>query len=431
MKKDNRGITLIALIITIIIILILAGISITTLTGDNGIIGKAAEAKISSEKSEEKEMLDQAVVVAMGKNKRGNLKIDTLKDTITSDIKNVTIGEETNFPLTVTYTTTGNKYKVYEDGKVDVKGPSITEYVNVGDYVDYDPTRGVTDTSKLTYTSPTGTGQSHGNGYTSTEEGGGQTFTAKSTAESGINWRVLSVTENKVELISETIVKKNNTNDNSGSFVLKGAIGYLYAEQELNEVCKIYGYGYGTDLGSGGSYEVGGPKDTLVRRKIAGTGARSIIVDDINKLVKLTTEDDFKALDSNYGSIENPTSDVKYPTTSESNGQSTSTGIKNLKYTKYTYYKSKINDTDIRNMIFKNSYWLASRVIYTGSNVVHFDVRNVTNGDVTNNGMGVCVGYSSLLYESTLNGRSVRPIVTLKADVIDIQNATENSRYRC
>ena len=40
-EKFNRGITLISLIITIIILLILSGITITTLTGDNGILTTA------------------------------------------------------------------------------------------------------------------------------------------------------------------------------------------------------------------------------------------------------------------------------------------------------------------------------------------------------------------------------------------------------
>ena len=43
--KRNKGITLIALVITIIILLILAGISIATLTGENGLLGKANKAK--------------------------------------------------------------------------------------------------------------------------------------------------------------------------------------------------------------------------------------------------------------------------------------------------------------------------------------------------------------------------------------------------
>lgn len=45
MKSNSKGITLIALVITIIVLLILAGITIATLTGDNGIIGKAINAK--------------------------------------------------------------------------------------------------------------------------------------------------------------------------------------------------------------------------------------------------------------------------------------------------------------------------------------------------------------------------------------------------
>lgn len=38
--KKNKGITLIALVITIIVLLILAGVTISTLTGDNRIVNK-------------------------------------------------------------------------------------------------------------------------------------------------------------------------------------------------------------------------------------------------------------------------------------------------------------------------------------------------------------------------------------------------------
>lgn len=49
MQKNSKGITLIALVITIIVLLILAGVAIATLTGDNGILGKANEAKTKSD----------------------------------------------------------------------------------------------------------------------------------------------------------------------------------------------------------------------------------------------------------------------------------------------------------------------------------------------------------------------------------------------
>ena len=43
--KENKGITLIALVITIIVLLILAGVSIATLTGNNGILTQTQKAK--------------------------------------------------------------------------------------------------------------------------------------------------------------------------------------------------------------------------------------------------------------------------------------------------------------------------------------------------------------------------------------------------
>ena len=51
LMKVSNGITLIALVITIIVLLILAGVTIATLTGDNGILGKANEAKTKSDHS--------------------------------------------------------------------------------------------------------------------------------------------------------------------------------------------------------------------------------------------------------------------------------------------------------------------------------------------------------------------------------------------
>ena len=48
-SKNNKGITLIALVITIIVLLILAGVSIAMLTGQNGILTQAARAKEETE----------------------------------------------------------------------------------------------------------------------------------------------------------------------------------------------------------------------------------------------------------------------------------------------------------------------------------------------------------------------------------------------
>ena len=54
-RKNNKGITLIALVITIIVLLILAGVSIAMLTGQNGILTQAQRAKEETENEQGKE----------------------------------------------------------------------------------------------------------------------------------------------------------------------------------------------------------------------------------------------------------------------------------------------------------------------------------------------------------------------------------------
>ena len=60
-KRKNEGITLIALVITIIVLLILAGVTIATLTGDNGILTKAQNAKNQTEEAEDIEKIRLAI----------------------------------------------------------------------------------------------------------------------------------------------------------------------------------------------------------------------------------------------------------------------------------------------------------------------------------------------------------------------------------
>ena len=56
LSKTNSGITLIALVITIIVLLILAGVTIATLTGDNGILTRASDAREETEESQDEEL---------------------------------------------------------------------------------------------------------------------------------------------------------------------------------------------------------------------------------------------------------------------------------------------------------------------------------------------------------------------------------------
>ncbi len=60
--KNNKGITLIALVVTIIVLLILAGVSIAMLTGQNGILTNANKAREESSQGS----LDEAAKIAVG-----------------------------------------------------------------------------------------------------------------------------------------------------------------------------------------------------------------------------------------------------------------------------------------------------------------------------------------------------------------------------
>ena len=63
--KENKGITLIALVVTIILILVLAGTSISMLTGENGIITKAREAKEKTMQAKQDEADKMIIMEAM------------------------------------------------------------------------------------------------------------------------------------------------------------------------------------------------------------------------------------------------------------------------------------------------------------------------------------------------------------------------------
>ncbi len=60
--KEIRGITLISLVVMIIVLLILAGVSLSMLTGENGILNRASQGKQQTDESQEKENLELAII---------------------------------------------------------------------------------------------------------------------------------------------------------------------------------------------------------------------------------------------------------------------------------------------------------------------------------------------------------------------------------
>lgn len=111
--EGKTGITLIALVITIIVLLILAGVSIMMLTGDNGILQRAVDAKEKTEIEQYREQIQVEVIGSYEKN--GDLIATKIKDNIENHISGASVDGE-DFDLDVTI---GEyKFKIKNDGQV-------------------------------------------------------------------------------------------------------------------------------------------------------------------------------------------------------------------------------------------------------------------------------------------------------------------------
>ena len=119
LRFNQRGITLIALVITIIVLLILAGVTIATLTGDNGILTRATEAQEETEKATAREKVEIEVLGSYGRD--GNLDYDLLEDNLNNieGIQNVPspITKE-SFPIEAIVD--GYKVTIEDNGDVTV-----------------------------------------------------------------------------------------------------------------------------------------------------------------------------------------------------------------------------------------------------------------------------------------------------------------------
>ena len=90
--KTNKGITLIALVITVIVLLILAGVAIATLTGDNGILNQAESAK---EKTQEAEAIERVALEVQGSyGTDGKIDMDMLNDNLKNNVPGLTYNDK-------------------------------------------------------------------------------------------------------------------------------------------------------------------------------------------------------------------------------------------------------------------------------------------------------------------------------------------------
>ena len=181
----ERGITLLALIITVVILIILATVTIN-ITLNNGLINQAKQAGEDTMQAaeDEQQMLDDVASYING------------------------ILADTNKAKTLV--------QAFKDGEIQV-----------GDYVDYTP--------DLHDPITVGTDKT---GYTDQYGDLGTTNQTYSQDTTNTHWRVLGLTEdgNSVVLLGSQIKKDGD----DPYLVLQGARGYLSAESTLNEICGLY-----------------------------------------------------------------------------------------------------------------------------------------------------------------------------------------------
>lgn len=396
-QNKEKGITLIALVITIIVLLILAGVAIATLTGDNGVLTKAVSAK---EKTERAEVIENAKLDILGiqSNKNGKITIGDLKGVLDKYFKDVPEEITEEDIATLELTTKEGKYKIkvseIYNGKLEgISGAMSVSDLKVGDYVKYG--------DKLTVQSYV----TNLNGEQNTGYETSQTFNTNTTTL----WRVI----NKKANGDVEIVAVNNTlsNDGTSGLYLKGQNGFLNAETILSNLCsKLYANpAYGT--------------------------ARSIDVADINSLTGFNPDTDATDYNKSY------TYTSGGPFWDKNTNTFRMATIDNSVTVEHTAYYYTVNeDMQLYDTLIEESktytgeyeeenypmfYWLASRSVHAYDNGSNFNVRFLGSGDVGAWG----------LFDTRTNGNAyviaracaVRPIVTLNSGVqIDTSDATKD-----
>ncbi len=222
--RRNKGITLIALVITIIVLLILAAVSIATLTGENGILLQANKAKEETRGAN----VDETIRLWKMEKESGKLtgtSASKSKDELLKELKEQKLITDEEFEKLTDgeEVTIGSKTISIEDIKTIVEAFKDGE-IQVGDYVNYkNPSSGsVTVGQEET-------------GYSKN-----QTY----KVDGRTTWRVLGLDEggNNLLLISGSPIKRskeNNVETTNPYLTLGGAEGWYY-EDTLDAICGIY-----------------------------------------------------------------------------------------------------------------------------------------------------------------------------------------------
>ncbi len=396
--KNKNAITLIALVVTIVVLLILAGVTISLLLDENGIIAKSKDARNANRAGAIKEeitlwkadkfaadngagsheSMDDFLARLKTRGLISDEDIATIKDT-----RKLQVGKETIvFPSDAK-----TLVQAFKDNEI-----KVGDYLNYNDYVD----------ESKTYTTAT-----NENGWAD----------QKYTATKNTYWQVLGLDETgeKLMLISQSPIKKEMKTDDTAEdwettpyLVLKGAYSYVNGKTILNNISGIYN----TELGE----------------------AKSITAEEINRLIGVTVDytnkkvyansnpdvniDEYKVLGNQYPY----TADNYTPESYIDNKSHATAGEKTDPATAYAYQWGNLTIGDTlktilfsgttRDANYAKSYWLASSGVIADSSNADFGPGCVYVGYVDSDG--------GLFYSNGgwyAYGLAVRPVVYLNSEV--------------
>ena len=374
--------------------------------------------------------------VEIGQSLKVSFKAEIEGGTITGvKVKGTAI---TNNNGEVEYTTDGSTSVIFEiEGKteegmtvtrqykVNLKGYYDIPEIKVGDYVNYIPDI------------PTEEQLTNLNSEINTHSGStGQTL----SQTDGLKWRILELDETGTK--PKTLISANSTNE---GVTLYGANGYNNAVYLLNEACKILysKAGVGTarsikiedleehynEAGINEKNSYTGEVQYGETKKYEGTFSHYPNIAKEEKNIGIdTTVVKEKGLDI---SEQGKNSGGSYKTY-EGSGQASTNGITVTQ--NYYYFSSNLsgmyNSTNPYYNLFhssiRNTYWLASRCVYTGSSSswCDFNVRYATSSSVG----ASTVFYSDGSMYSTVY--RIRPIVSIESNIkAEYDGKTSDNEY--
>ena len=118
LKKQVKGITLIALVVTIIVLLILAGVAISLTIGNNGIISRAINARDKTIVADEEEAITLAYAARKMDDYTKNVIASDLQEELSNanrDTRVTSSGDD----LIVLYNDTNHRYRINQNGEIE------------------------------------------------------------------------------------------------------------------------------------------------------------------------------------------------------------------------------------------------------------------------------------------------------------------------